>query len=80
MNDGRILAAEFEHDRRQVFCCRGHDDLGHCRAAGKKDVVPRLFQQRGGFRNGAEHNGKRFAVEVFRKIARDHFAGCRRNF
>ena len=70
MNDRRIFAAEFEHDRRQVFCCRRHDDLGHCRAAGEKDVVPRLFQQCGRFRNGAEDDRKRLAVQVLWKMSR----------
>ena len=65
MNDGRIFAAEFEHDRRQVLCRRGHDDLGDCRSAGEKDVVPLLFQERGGLGDRAEDNGKRFSVEVF---------------
>ena len=80
MNDGRILAAEFEHDRREVFCRRGHDDLRDCGAAGKKDMVPWLFKQCGGFRHCAENNGKRFAVEVFWQVAHDNRAGGGRDF
>src|SRR3954447_3656222 len=58
MNNRRIFAAELEHDRRQVLCRSGHDDLRYRGPASKKDVVPRLFEQCGRFRNGTEHNGK----------------------
>src|SRR5205807_4679632 len=74
MNNRRIFAAELEHDRRQVLCRSGHDDLRYRGSASKKDMVPRLCQQRGGLGDRAEHNGKRLAVEVFRKEARDRFA------
>jgi hypothetical protein len=42
----------------------------------KKDVVPRLFEQRGRFRNGTEHDRKRFAIEILRKEPRDSFGSC----
>src|SRR5438874_1946732 len=80
MNNRRIFAAELEHDRGQVLCRSGHDDLRYRGSASKKDMVPRLCQQRGGLGDRAEHNGKRLAVEVFRKEARDRFAGRGRDF
>src|SRR5207245_7038230 len=80
VNNRRIFAAELEHDRCQVLCRSRHDDLRYRGSASEEDVIPLLFQQRGGLGDRAEHNGKRLAVEVFRKGARDRFAGRRRNF
>src|SRR5437588_8239319 len=67
VNNRRIFAAELEHDRCQVLCRSGHDDLRYHGSASEEDVIPLLFQQRGGLGDRAEHNGKRLAVEVFRQ-------------
>src|SRR6266852_4528082 len=75
VDDGGILSAEFEHNRGQVLCRSGHDDPGDSRAARKKDVIPRLCKQRGGLRDCAENDRKRFAVQVLRNEPRDHFGG-----
>src|SRR5207302_2923630 len=56
VNNRRIFAAELEHDRRQVLCRSGHDDPRYRGPASKRDVVPRLFEQCGRFRNGVEHD------------------------
>src|SRR5438128_7165148 len=66
MNNRRIFAAELEHDRCKVLCSSGHDDLRYRGSASKKDMVPRLFEQCGRFRNGTEHDRKRFAIEILR--------------
>src|SRR5260370_22302354 len=74
--DGRILSPEFEHDWCQVLRCRSHDDLGHCRAASEKDVIPLLFEQCGGFGDRAEDDRKRLAIKVLRNEPRDSFSRC----
>src|SRR5947208_12499003 len=79
VNNRRIFAAELEHDRCQVLCRSGHNDLRYCGSAGEKDVVPLLFQQRGGLGDRAEHNGKRLAVAVFRKEGRGRCGGSTRD-
>src|SRR5438874_13513692 len=45
VNNRRIFAAELEHDRCQVLCRRGHDDLRYRGSASEEDVIPLLFQR-----------------------------------
>ena len=52
VDNGRILPAEFEQDRREVFRGRAHDDLADCGTAGKEDEVERQLQQLGDFLGG----------------------------
>src|SRR5206468_4093050 len=79
VNNRRIFAAKLKHDRCQVLCRGGHDDLRYRGSASEEDVIPLLFQQRGGLGDRAEHNRQCFALEVFRKVARDRFGGRRRD-
>ena len=58
VDDGRALPAELEHHGRQVLRRGGHDHLGNRRSAGEEDVVPLLFQQRGGLGPRAEDDGE----------------------
>src|SRR6266568_294256 len=80
MDDGWIFSAEFEYDRRQLLSRRSHDDPGDRRPAGKKDVVPVLFEQCGGFGNRAENDRKRVAIQVLRKKSRDSLGSRGRHF
>ena len=75
MNDGWAFPAQFEHDRRQSLRCGRHDQFGDGRAAGEKNVIPLLFQQRGGLGHRAEDDRKRAAVQIFRDEPRDQFGG-----
>src|SRR6266487_6295911 len=76
VNNRRIFSAELEHDRCQVLCRSGHNDLRYHGSASEEDVIPLLFQQRGSLGDRAEHNGKRLAVEVLRNEPRDSFSSC----
>src|SRR5437899_2617316 len=64
-----------ESGRRQSFRCGRHDQFGDGRAAGEKNVIPLLFQQRGGLGRRTEDDRKRAAVQIFRDEPRDQSGG-----
>ena len=70
IHDTRAFAAQLQADRRQMLRGLFHHQLAHGYAAGEKDVIEGLLQQRPVFLPAALHHG-----DVFRRKAIGHEIG-----
>jgi hypothetical protein len=72
VDQGRILAAKFEQNRRKILGCGPRNDLSDLGAAREKDEVEGKLQEFGCFLAASRYGADRAGVEVFRHELEQH--------